>query len=86
MKIVKIWVTYLQHFCLENTMNSKKRQKDIILDDEPPRSKISNMPLEKSGDIAPERMKRLSQSRKDAQLWMCLMVKMKSDAMKNNIA
>ena len=86
MKIVKIWGTYLQHSFLENTMNSMKRQKDMILDDEPPESKVSNMPLEKSGDTAPERMKRLSQSRKDAQLWMCLVVKMKSDAMKNNIA
>ena len=35
--------------------------------------------------IAPERMKQLGQSRKDAQLWMCLVVKVKSDAVKNNI-
>ena len=44
------------------------------------------MPLEKSVDVAPERMKRLSQSRKDSQLWMSLVVKMKSDIIKNNIA
>ena len=36
--------------------------------------------------IAPERMKWLSQSRNDAQLWMCLMVKVKSDAVKKSIA
>ena len=36
--------------------------------------------------IAPERMKHLGQSRNDTQLWMCLGVKVKSDAVKNNIA
>ena len=36
--------------------------------------------------IAPERMKQLGQSRNDTQLWMCLGVKVKSDAVKNNIA
>jgi len=43
------------------------------------------MPLEKTGEIAPERMKRLSQSRNDTQLWMCLLLKVKSNAAKNNI-
>ena len=36
--------------------------------------------------ITPERLKQLSQSGSDAQLWMCLVVKVKSDAVKNNIA
>ena len=44
------------------------------------------MLLEKSGEIAPEGMKRLSQSDKNTQLWMCLVVKVKSDAIKNNTA
>ena len=50
--------------------------------------KVSNMLLGKSGGelIAPERMKWLGQSRNDAQLWMCLVVKIKSNAVKNNIA
>ena len=43
------------------------------------------MLLEKSGEIAPGRMKRLSQSRNNAQLFMCLVVKVKSNAV-NNIA
>ena len=43
------------------------------------------MILEKKGEIAPER-KRLSQSGKNAQLWMCPVVKVKSEAVKNNIA
>ena len=36
--------------------------------------------------ISQERMKRLGQSGNDTQLWMCLLVKVKSDAVKNNIA
>ena len=36
--------------------------------------------------IAPEGMKQLGQSRNDAQLWICLVVKAKSDAVKNNVA
>ena len=46
------------------------------------------MLLGKSGEqllIAPERMKQLGQSGNNAQLWMCLVVKVKSDAIKNNI-
>ena len=44
------------------------------------------MLLEKSGEIAPEGMKRLSQRGNDTQLWMCLVIKVKSDAVKSNIA
>ena len=45
-----------------------------------------NKLLGKSAKIAPERMKRLDQSRKDDQLWMYLVVYIKSDAIKNNTA
>ena len=38
-----------------------------------------------SGEIAPERMKRLSQSENNAQLWMLLVMKLKSNAVKNKI-
>ena len=44
------------------------------------------MLLEKGGEIVPEGMKRLSQSGNNTQLWVCLVVKVKSDAVKNNIA
>ena len=44
------------------------------------------MLLGKSREIGPERMKRLGQSRNDAQLWMYLVVNVKSDAVKNNVA
>ena len=44
------------------------------------------MLLEKDGEIAPEGMKGLSQSRSSAQLWMCLLVKVKFKAVDNYIA
>ena len=47
---------------------------------------MPNMLLDKSGEIGPERIKRLSQSEHNAQLWMWLMIEVKSDAVKNNIA
>ena len=50
---------------------------------------LSNMLLGKSRGqllIAPERIKCQGQSRNDAQFWMYLVVKVKPDAVKNNIA
>ena len=47
------------------------------------------MLLGKSGGqllIASGRIKQLGQSRNDAQLWMCLEVKVKFDAVKNSAA
>ena len=44
------------------------------------------MLLEKSKEIVPEGMKRLSQSVSNTQLWMCLILKVKFNAVKNNIA
>ena len=75
-----------QHFCLENPMNSMKRQKDMTLKDEFFRSVVPNMLLENSGEIVQERMKRLSQSGNNFQLWMCLVMKVKSNAVKKNPA
>ena len=53
-----------------------KRQKDMIPEDQYVSSGqyVSNMLLGKSREIAPERLKRLGQSRNDTQLWMCLVV------------
>ena len=64
-------------------MNSMKSQKDRALRDELPRSEGAQYLLEISGEITPERMKQLGQSRNDTQFWMCLLVKVKSDAVKN---
>ena len=50
---------------------------------------VSNMLLRKSRGqlmIAPERMKELDQCKNDFRLWMCLVVTVKSDPVKNNIS
>ena len=44
------------------------------------------MPLGNSRETALERMKQLGKSRNTDQLWMCLVVKLESDAVKNNTA
>ena len=59
----------LQYSCIENPMNSVKRQKDRKLRDELPRSVGANILLEISGEITPERTKRQRQSEKNTQLW-----------------
>ena len=41
---------------------------------------------EKPRELTPQRMKKLGQSRNDPQLWMCLVMKVKTDAVKNNKA
>ena len=72
----KMWYTRegngkpLQYSCLENPMNSMKKQKDRTLKDELPRSVGAQYALEISGEIIPERMKRQSQSKNNTQLWM----------------
>ena len=59
----------LQYSCLENPMNSMKRQNDRILKEELPRS-VRDMLLEISGEITLERMKGWSQGKNNTQLWM----------------
>ena len=56
-----------------------KRRKDRTLKDGP-------VLLENSGEITRERMKRWSKSRNNTQLWMCLVMEVKFNAVKNNIA
>ena len=57
----------LQYSCLENPMNSMKRQKDRTLKGTP---QVPNMLLVISGEIAPERIKGCSKSKNNAQLSM----------------
>jgi len=52
----------------------------------PPGQKMSNiLPGERGGQllIALEIMKQVDQSRNEAQLWMCLVMEVKSDAVSN---
>ena len=60
----------LQYSCLENPMNSVKRQNDRIGKEELPRSVGAQYATGDSGEITPERMKRWSQSKNNTQLWM----------------
>ena len=79
----------LQYFCLQNPVNSMKRQKDMPPEDAPPGQKVSHVLLQKNREqlvTAPERMKRIVQMGNDTQFWMCLVVKVKPNAVKNNIA
>ena len=75
----------VQHFCCENSMNSVKSQKDVTPEYEPAGQKVSNMLLGKSRGqllIAPERMNQLGRSGNGVQLWMYLVVNVKSDTVK----
>ena len=60
----------LQYSCFENPRNIIKRQKDMTLEDELPRSAGAQYATEKSKEIASEGMKRLSQSKNNDQMWM----------------
>ena len=47
---------------------------------------MPNMLLDNSGEVTPERMKRQSQGKNNTQVWMWLVMEVKSDAAKNNVA
>ena len=72
----KMWSTgkgngkLLQYSCLENPMNSMKRQKDRTLKDELPRLIDAQYAAGDQWRKTPERMKRQSQSKKNTQVWM----------------
>ena len=70
-------------------MKNKKRQKDMTLKDKALRSEgvqYATGENRQQLQIVLERMKWQGQSRNDTQFWMCQVVKVKSDNMKNNIA
>ena len=65
-----------------------KMQKYMTQEDETPSSEVSIKLLGKSKSqllMAPERMKQLGQSENDTQSWMCLVVKVKSAAVKKQL-
>ena len=65
-----------------------KGQTNITLEDKPARSEGIQLTGRSRGQlpVVPERIEQLGQSKNNAQSWMCLVVKVKSDAVKNNIA
>ena len=58
----------LQYSCLENPMNSTKRQKDRTLKDELPRSVGAQHDTGDQWRITPEEMNKSSQSKNNTQL------------------
>ena len=60
----------LQYSCLENHMNSMRRQNDRILKEELPRSVSAQYDTGDHGEITTERMKGWSQGKNNTQLWM----------------
>ena len=60
----------LQHSCLENPVNSMKRQRDTTLKDELPRLVGAEYATGEEQRNSSRRNERLSQSRNNAKLWM----------------
>ena len=76
-----------QYSCLEHPTNSMKRQKDITLKDELPRSVSAQYATgEEQRNSSRRNEEAESQSENKTQLWMGLVVEVKSDVVKNNIA
>ena len=88
----KMWSTgegngkLLQYSCLENPMNNMKRQKDMTLKDELPRSVGDQYVTGEEWRNNPRKKEGWSQSQNNAQLWIWLVMEVKSDDVKNNIA
>ena len=88
----KMWFTGrrngkpLQYSGHKNPINIMNGGKDMTPERELPRSEGVQYATGEEQRNPPERMKWLDQRGKNAQLWMCLAVKEKSDAVKNNIA
>ena len=72
--------------CLENPMNSMKRQKDRTLIDEFPRSVGAQYATGDQWSNNSERMKQWSQSKNNTQLWVELVIEAGFNAVKSNIA
>ena len=74
--------------CMNSPMKSMEGKNICHQKMSPPAKgwQVPTILLGKSREIAPERMKKLGQCRNNTQLWMCLVMKVKSDAIKVNIA
>ena len=76
----------LQYSCLENPMNSLKRQKDRTLKDELPRLVGAQYATEDQWRNNSRKNEGMDQSKKNTQLWMRIVIEARFDAVKNNIA
>ena len=77
----------LQYSCLENPMNSMKRQKHRTLKDELPRSVGAQYTTgDQWGNKNSRNNEEMEPNKNDTQLWVCLVMEVKSNAVKRNIA
>ena len=67
-------------------MNSMKKQNDRTPKDELPRSVGAPYTIGDQSRNNPRKTEEMSQSNNNTQLWMCLVMEVKSDAVKGNIA
>ena len=74
------------HFSILALRTSWKRKKIEQWKMNSPGQEVPNMLLENSEEIIPERKKRQSQSKCNTQLWMWLVMEVKSNTVKSNIA
>ena len=77
---------HFSNSCLENPMNSMKKQKGMTLEDEPCRMEGVHYVTGEDLRNSSRENEVAAQSRNYAQLWTCLVVKVESDAVKKNIA
>ena len=88
----KMWFTGegngkpIQHACLENPMNSIKRQKDRTLKDELSRLVGAQYAIGGEWRNSSRRNEEAEPKQNNTQLWMHLAVEVKCDAVKNNTA
>ena len=76
----------LQYFCLENPMNSMKRQKDRILKEELPRLVGAQYATGDQWRNNSRKNEGMEPKQSNTQLWMGLVIEARLDAVKSNIA
>ena len=88
----KMWSTgegsgkALQYSCLENPMNNMKRQRDRKLKDELPRSVGAQYATGDQWRNNSRKNEEMEPKKNNTLLWMSLVLEVKSDAVKSNIA
>ena len=75
----------IQYSCIENPMNSTKRQKDRKLKDELPRLVGAQGATGKEWRNNSKKNEETEPKQKQHQLWMWLVTEARSDAVKSNI-
>ena len=76
----------LQHSFLENPMNSRKRQNGRIMKEELPRSVGAQHGTGDQWRNNSRKNEGIEPKKNNTQLWMCLVIEARSDALKSNIA